>query len=261
MQYDRIKHIIKSFIGGSVVLRKVFYLYLNLFFLRAWYVRKEIKKFFENKKDGKVSVLDAGTGFGQYSYFIAKKFKPLNITAVDINAEVIESNRNFINRTGLKNIKFEPADLTKMKYQNIFDLAICVDVIEHIKEDTLVLKNLHSALKDGGTLILTTPSEKSEPDIEEHVRNGYSIDELKSKLKTAGFKDISIKYTYGKFGSLSWKLIIKIPGTFVGRFTPLLILLPFYYLFTAPIAFVLMWLDTKVKNETGTGLLVAARKN
>lgn len=41
---------------------------------------------------------------------------------------------------------------------NIFDYAVSFQVIEHIKEDTLFLKELRRILKPGGKLLLTTPN-------------------------------------------------------------------------------------------------------
>jgi hypothetical protein len=96
--------------------------------------------------------------------------------------------------------------------------------------------------------------------IEEHIRHGYSQDEIKSKLEEAGFEDITFKYTYGKFGSLSWKLMIKFPILLLGKSFIFVVLLPLYYLFVLMPGFLLMWLDGRVENKSGTGLLVKARK-
>jgi ubiquinone/menaquinone biosynthesis C-methylase UbiE len=41
---------------------------------------------------------------------------------------------------------------------NSFDTVICFQVIEHIKDDTCLLKEIKRVLKPGGTLFLTTPN-------------------------------------------------------------------------------------------------------
>jgi len=75
---------------------------------------------------------------------------------------------------------------------------VCMEVIEHIRDDEKLLEDLCSLLKKGGKLILSTVSKdswfsKKYPDSiskEEdggHVRLGYSRKELEEKLKRSGF--------------------------------------------------------------------------
>jgi ubiquinone/menaquinone biosynthesis C-methylase UbiE len=268
MKYEKIKSKIDRLIKGRNFLRKLFYAGLNLVLLRAWHVRREIKNFFKSR-DGQINVLDAGCGFGQYSYFIAKKFRNSNVIGVDINEERIKGSEKFAREEGIENLKFDIADLENLNYEEIFDLILAVDVLEHIENDVKVLKNFYRALKKDGLLIISTPSSFGGSDvhsdedasfIEEHIRHGYSQDEIKSKLEEAGFEDITSKYTYGKFGSLSWKLMIKFPILLLGKSFIFVVLLPLYYLFVLMPGFSLMWLDGKVENKSGTGLLVKARK-
>jgi ubiquinone/menaquinone biosynthesis C-methylase UbiE len=268
MKYEKIKSKIDRLIKGRNFLRKLFYAGLNLVLLRAWHVRREIKNFFKSR-DGQINVLDAGCGFGQYSYFIAKKFRNSNVIGVDINEERIKGSEKFAREEGIENLKFDIADLENLNYEEIFDLILAVDVLEHIENDVKVLKNFYRALKKDGLLIISTPSSFGGSDvhsdedasfIEEHIRHGYSQDEIKSKLEEAGFEDITSKYTYGKFGSLSWKLMIKFPILLLGKSFIFVVLLPLYYLFVLMPGFLLMWLDGRVENKSGTGLLVKARK-
>ena len=268
MKYEKIKSKIDRLIKGRNFLRKLFYAGLNLVVLRAWHVRREIKNFFKSR-DGQINVLDAGCGFGQYSYFIAKKFRNSNVIGVDINEERIKESEKFAQEEGIENLKFDIADLENLNYEESFDLILAVDVLEHIENDVKVLKNFYRALKKDGLLIISTPSSLGGSDvhsdedasfIEEHIRHGYSQDEIKSKLEEAGFEDITFKYTYGKFGSLSWKLMIKFPILLLGKSFIFVVLLPLYYLFVLMPGFLLMWLDGRVENKSGTGLLVKARK-
>ncbi len=268
MKYERIKSKIDRLIKGRTFLRKLFYAGLNLILLRAWHIRKEIKNFFKSR-DRQINVLDAGCGFGQYSYFIARKFKNSNVIGVDINEDRIKESEKFARGAKIENLKFEIADLENLNYEEVFDLILAVDVLEHIEDDVKVLKNFYRALKKGGLLIISTPSSLGGSDvhseeetsfIEEHIRHGYSYDEIKSKLEEAGFENISFKYTYGKFGSLSWKLMIKFPILLLGKSFIFAVLLPLYYLFILIPGFLLMWLDGRVDNKDGTGLLVKARK-
>jgi SAM-dependent methyltransferase len=269
MRYELIKSKIDKIISGRNLARKIFYAGLNLLLLRAWYVKDEIKNFFKSRGDDKIKVLDAGCGFGQYSYFIAKKFKNAQVIGVDINEERIKDCARFAEEEKFENLKFEFADLTSLNYTTKFDLVLAIDVMEHIEDDVRVFENFYNAMNENGLIIISTPSNlggsdvhsnEEESFIEEHVRQGYDVGEIKSKLESVGFKNVKIKYTYGRWGSLSWRLMVKFPILFLGKSFVFAIILPFYYLFVFPLGIFLMWLDKKVENATGTGLIVTAMR-
>jgi hypothetical protein len=96
--------------------------------------------------------------------------------------------------------------------------------------------------------------------IEEHARNGYGVEEIRTKLQSVGFVVERIAFTYGPFGSVAWRLGIKYPMLLVNIGKPLLLLLPFYYLLTLPFTLLLMYLDYAGDNRSGTGLIVVASK-
>ncbi len=270
MKYEKIKSKIDEIISERDFLRQLFYAGLNLLLLRAWYVKDEIKNFFKSRNENdKIKVLDAGCGFGQYSYFIAKKFKNSEVLGIDINEQRINECEKFARRNEIENLKFELADLTKLDQSEKFDLILAIDVMEHIEDDVKVFENFFKALKHGGLLIISTPSNlggsdvhsnEDESFIEEHVRTGYSVEEITSKLENIGFKNINVRYTYGKCGNLSWKLMMKFPVMMLGKSFAFAIFLPLYYLLVSIPGIFLMWLDKKVKNETGTGLIITAGK-
>jgi hypothetical protein len=96
--------------------------------------------------------------------------------------------------------------------------------------------------------------------IEEHARNGYGVGEIKTKLESVGFRVDSIKFAYGPWGSIAWRLGIKHPMLMLNRSKAFFIILPFYYLITLPFTLLLMYLDFAGVNKTGTGLVVVATK-
>ena len=118
-------------------------------------------------------------------------------------------------------------------------------------------------------LLISTPSDKGGSDvhkhnddnfIDEHVRDGYNINEIEEKLKIAGFSKIKSKYVYGTPGMISWKLSMKFPISMLNITKLFFIILPFYYLIFFPIAFVLNYIDLYRNHKTGTGLIVKAYK-
>jgi len=141
--------------------------------------------------------------------------------------------------------------------------------MEHILEDVEVFKNLHAAMKPGAMLLISTPSDQGGSDvhdhdhesfIDEHVRDGYNIDEIKEKLKTAGFSKSEAKYSYGSPGKISWKLTMKYPILMLNASKLFFIILPFYYLLVFPFGLLLNYMDVKGHHKTGTGLIVKAWK-
>lgn len=282
MEYDPIKRSLGNVFNKSPFLRKLFYNLLDLLLLRSWHVHKEIKQWTRDNgynitiKGNKPAIIDAGSGFGQYSYWMAKKFPHSKILSVDVKDEQVADCNNFFQQIGITNVIFEVADLTKFIQADKYDLALSVDVMEHILEDVLVFKNIHASLKQGGMLLISTPSDQGGSDVPaygtgrhedsvgsfigEHVRDGYNITEIQDKLKLAGFSKIEARYAYGTPGKISWRLSMKYPMQMLSTSKIFFIVLPIYYLITYPFAFLLNYLDTHTTHKTGTGLIVKAWK-
>lgn len=269
MKYDPVKRSLGSVFNTTPFLRKIFYHLLNLLLLRSWHIRKELRKLRGTLPDTP-KILDAGSGFGQYDYTMSMQFPKAKITAVDVKQEQIDDCNDFFERIGRSDrVIFEYADLTTYQQPETFDLALSVDVMEHIEDDVAVFINLAASLKKGGVLLISTPSDQGGSDvhddhddsfIEEHVRDGYAIEDIEAKLKTAGFSAIRSRYAYGTPGKISWRLSMKWPIQIANAGKVLILLLPFYYLIFFPIAFVLNIIDVNTKHKTGTGLIVKAIK-
>jgi len=273
MQYDPIKRSLGKVFNQTPVLRKLFYRLLDLLLLRSWYIRRALKKKAKSS-ESRLQVLDAGSGFGQYDYFMSSLGKEWKITGVDVKEEQIEDCNQFFQKIGRGDrVKFEIADLTKYVKPDAYDLILSVDVMEHILEDELVFHNFFQSMKNGGTLLISTPSDQGGSDadhhheedgvhgfIDEHVRDGYNAEDITVKLKKAGFAQIETQYTYGKPGSLSWRLSMKYPILMLNASKLFFVILPFYYILTYPLAFILNCIDTRSIHKTGTGLMVVAHK-
>ncbi|HET6242968.1 MAG: class I SAM-dependent methyltransferase [Bacteroidetes bacterium] len=268
MHYDPIKRVLGNVFNRSSNLRIVFYKLLGLLLLRSWHIQKEIKRWALKIPDN-ATILDAGAGFGQYSYFLSEINPKWNILAVDVKEEQVCDCNTFFRTIKKDNVLFKIEDLTTFQKPGSFDLILSVDVMEHILEDVLVFKNFHASLKEGGMLLISTPSDQGGSDvsedgessfIEEHVRDGYNIGEIEQKLKSVGFTRVSARYSYGNPGKISWKLSMKYPIQMLGISKLFFIVLPFYYFVTFPVAYLLNYMDTNMIHKTGTGLIVRAWK-
>jgi cyclopropane fatty-acyl-phospholipid synthase-like methyltransferase len=268
MYYDPIKRSLGNVFNKSVFLRSLFYKLLDLLLLRAWHIKKEIK-YWQKTAPKNAQVFDAGSGFGQYSYYLAKNNPDYSIYSVDVKQEQMDDCNEFFKRAGISNCRFEVQDLVTYSKANSYDLILSVDVMEHILEDVQVFKNFVTSLKPGGLLLISTPSDQGGSDvhgddessfIEEHVRDGYNIKEIEEKLLLAGFKKVDVRYSYGSPGKISWRLSMKYPILMLGVSKLFFILIPFYYIVTYPISYILNTLDVNGNHPTGTGLIVKAWK-
>jgi SAM-dependent methyltransferase len=266
MQYDPIKLSLCNVFNKSPFLRRAFYRLLDLLLLRSWHVHKELKRI--KPKKG-MQIFDAGSGYGQYSFWMWKRFKGCDILAVDVKEEQVADCNQFFSSIGANNVKFEVADLTKFVQPEKYDLVLSVDVMEHILEDVQVFKNFYASMKPGGMVLISTPSDQGGSDvhegdessfIEEHVRDGYNINEIQDKLRTAGFSKIEARYQYGSPGKISWRLSMKYPIQMLGVSKLFFVVLPFYYAVGYPVSYVLNYFDVNMKHQTGTGLIVKAWK-
>ncbi|TYP95605.1 Methyltransferase domain-containing protein [Fodinibius salinus] len=268
--YDPVKDRFANFIRRFRFLRTLFYMLLDLFFLRSWYIRAVLRRFGSKlDAEGPWKLLDAGSGFGQYDRFILQQFENVTVKAVDVKADYLEDSRAYFEKEiKAGRITFEQVDLRKLKYDREFDFIICIDVLEHIEEDVKVMKNMQQSLQEDGFFLMHSPSIYSEEDagdddsfVDEHARVGYSKKDLRQKLLSAGLKPVHIAFTYGENGHIAWEILIKYPMLWLNSIgmwaLPILMV---YYLLMLPIGLVLMWLDLNEPNTSGTGIYALGQK-
>src|SRR6185436_2954655 len=173
--YDPIKRSLGNIFNRSPFLRKLFYDLLDLLLLRSWHVHKELRSLTPDPspKERGIEILDAGSGYGQYSFWMSKHFKNCSILAVDVKDEQVADCNRFFQSIGATNVKFEVADLTKFSKPDSYDLVLSVDVMEHILEDELVFRNLYASLKKGGMLLISTPSDQGGSDVHDDEASSF----------------------------------------------------------------------------------------
>jgi SAM-dependent methyltransferase len=88
------------------------------------------------------------------------------------------------------NLNLVQADAYHPPFSQSFDIIGAFDVIEHLQDDTGVLRNLHSMLRPNGILLLTVPAHPclwSDFDVRSKHCRRYTGSDLKNKLAEAGF--------------------------------------------------------------------------
>jgi len=154
-------------------------------------LRTMVKKYIRGKK-----ILDAGCGTGHLSLDLLKE--NYDVTAIDSSNELVDYAQENIRNAGY-DADILPCDLVSLKNRNFspFDSIVCLDVIEHISNDDVVLDNFSDILKNGGTLIISVPAKKyfyGERDKKVGHYRRYEKKELAGKLKKAGFIISDLRY-------------------------------------------------------------------
>ncbi|MEL6615393.1 MAG: class I SAM-dependent methyltransferase [Bacteroidota bacterium] len=274
MDYDPVKDRLGAFFWKTPTRTKAFFRTLDAVFLRSWYVRRALREIIGASgatRQRPFRVLDAGTGFGQYAYWLVKTFPHVEVLAVDVKQDYLDRARAFMDTTPFGDrVAFEPRDLTQpMPERDHFDLCLSVDVMEHIEDDRAVFRHFDEVLASGGHVIVNTPSDQGgsgvteegdESWIGEHVRDGYNAGELREKLETAGLEHVRTEYGYGPWGTVGWRMLVKWPIAALNTTWATAPLLAPYYAVAGPVGLALNRADLARDNETGTGLTVVARK-
>lgn len=157
-------------------------------------LRLRARKILDNIPKNVENMLDAGCGTGVYSFTLRKRAG--RIRGIDIDQNKI----NYVRRTNrYNNIDFLKGDLRKINFdKESFDLVICSDVIEHIKEDKKAFREISRVLKNGGIIRFTVPykSKSNSKDYKKygHERPGYNEEDIKKMAKENNLIILNIEY-------------------------------------------------------------------
>ena len=128
------------------------------------------------------SVTDAGSGHGTVLRVLQNAYPTVKCLGIDISDTAVgEAKKKY------PGIEFIQHDFSSTPAARKSDLVICLDVIEHIDDDSKALKNIAQMTKK--YLILSTVKGRMRFGEQEagHVRN-YEFSELTGKVEAAGFK-------------------------------------------------------------------------
>ncbi len=99
-------------------------------------------------------VLDLGCGQGSLSVPIATRVR--DIVGIDISERLIDMARDWAEKEGIGNARFEAVSVYDYDGTGSFDIAICSDVIEHVPDQRGLVKVLVENLRVGGAFYMTT---------------------------------------------------------------------------------------------------------
>ncbi len=100
-------------------------------------------------------ILEAGCGVGAQTKIIAAKNKNTQFISVDISPGSIKKAEILTNSLGLKNVKYQQADIFNLPFNdNYFDHVFVCFVLEHLLNPVKALVELKRVLKPGGAIMV-----------------------------------------------------------------------------------------------------------
>jgi len=101
-----------------------------------------------------IDVLDIGCGSGRAMCHLAEAFPASRFTGYDLCDDAIAAGQRLVDRCELKNVTFKKQDVTVLEEVDHYDLITAFDAIHDQREPDVVLRNIHQALKPGGTFLM-----------------------------------------------------------------------------------------------------------
>lgn len=163
--------------------------------LDRWlWVRKHLRR-------GPFRTFDPGCGNGVFSMYAALCGN--RVLAASFAEHEQDAARSRAELFGIEGIDFRILDLRELESERsslgMFDQIICLETIEHLRDDEGLVRSLARMLEPAGQLLLTTPYDRHHPTYTEnpnpsgvedglHVRYGYSQERLREIAEAAGLE-------------------------------------------------------------------------
>jgi len=165
-----------------------------------WYNQwtlSKIKEYLNGK------ILEVGCGIGNFTKSLLEYGE---VYGIDIRRDYIEKTEKILSGS---NARIGLGDIEKGKYffkNEKFDSVVCINVLEHIKDDMRAIRNINILLMKKGILILLVPAHPflyGEIDRAIYHYRRYTKKEVISKLESEGFNVLDFK-TINFAGALGW---------------------------------------------------------
>jgi 2-polyprenyl-3-methyl-5-hydroxy-6-metoxy-1,4-benzoquinol methylase len=143
---------------------------------------------------GPIETLDVGFGNGAFSLAAARKGN--HVTAVSMDQKQVDKAKAFF---GPRREQITFMCLNAYKLRDLgrqFDQIICLETLEHIRDDQGMVHLFWDLLRPGGTLQLCCPNAAhpehnlgrvNGPEDGGHVRDGYTLESYRKLLEPVGF--------------------------------------------------------------------------
>lgn len=143
-------------------------------------------------------ILDVGCGSAYSSQIIMQEFQPKELFAFDVVREEIE----LAKQRGLSANLFVASAANIPLRAEKFDAVFAIDVVHHIAQWRIVLKEMNRVLKCGGVLLIHEPRKKTLDSLERFLKVHHPVEsrfewpELWDGLTESGFHVVEMRNLY-----------------------------------------------------------------
>jgi SAM-dependent methyltransferase len=153
------------------------------------------------------NVLELGAGMGNLSLHLLPR-RAYTVSDIDpLHLDYLRNGFAHNKRVAVRRVDVQaPDDFDALEGQ--FDTVVCLNVVEHVKEDEVALRNIYRVLHPGGRACILVPRGPglygSLDQVLGHVRR-YTETELRDKMVAAGFH-LEALFTFNR---------VTVPGWFI----------------------------------------------
>ena len=147
-------------------------------------------------------ILEVGCGVGNMTTYLKKSGE---VIGIDCTEKYIEYMKIDFPDIKIHNFNIMDENVLELK-EHDFDTVVCINVLEHVKDDLKALVNMYKLLKSDGRLVLIVPAHKllyGSLDVKVDHWRRYSRKELSDKLVEAGFEIQRLDY-FNRIGVFGW---------------------------------------------------------
>lgn len=184
--YDNEKTMLETYMPGLLIS----YAYTTILYEKTHLFLNEFLPLLQNKSKG----IEIGFGEGFYLWQILKKYSEITISGFDISTYAIQFASHMLEVAGISTNRYD------LRYGNIFegidytsetaDFAVLAEVIEHIPNPSLGIREIVRTLKKDGILYLTTVINSNHMD---HISNFDSPAEVENMIRQENMEILSKK--------------------------------------------------------------------
>lgn len=118
-------------------------------------------------------VLDIGCGDGLIANVMTEK-NGCKVVGIDVHPLAV----SFARKKNRNSNEFYVQSVYEIDYQGVFDVAVAFEIFEHLRRPELLLRKAFEALRETGTLVVSTPvSNEKKPPSRHHVKE-YTREEF-----------------------------------------------------------------------------------
>ena len=184
--YDNEKTMLETYMPGLLIS----YAYTTILYEKMHLFINEFLPLLQSKSKG----IEIGFGEGFYLWQILKKYSEITISGFDISPYAIQFASHMLEVAGISTNRYD------LRYGNIFegidypsetaDFAVLAEVIEHIPNPSLGIREIVRTLKKDGILYITTVINSNHMD---HISNFDSPAEVENMIRQENMEIIAKK--------------------------------------------------------------------